>query len=128
LALDVADFAQALPEREHMVCERDSRCAAEEPDHRHRRLLRARRERPRGGGANERDELALNRRFGGLLSTGFTRVTSICGKVPVGRIIADSWACAASDDAAANTPNRLMNSRLFIRSPRRRGRAASAAP
>jgi hypothetical protein len=60
LALDVADFAQALPEREHTVCERDSRCAAEEPDHRHRRLLRARRERPRGGGANERDELAAS--------------------------------------------------------------------
>src|SRR2546426_8782785 len=33
---------------------------------------------------------SLNRRFGGLLSTGFTRATSICGKVPVGRIVADS--------------------------------------
>src|SRR6266852_1291190 len=54
---------------------------------------------------------SLNRRFGGLLSTGFKRATSICGKVPVGRIVADSCARAASDDAAANTPNRLMNAR-----------------
>src|SRR5260370_42588434 len=57
---------------------------------------------------------SLNRRFGGSLSTGFTRATSICGKVPVGRIVADSCACAASDDAAANTPIRLMNARLLV--------------
>jgi len=48
LALDVADFAQALPEREQTVCVKRgvSRSTAEEPDHRHRRLLPARRERP----------------------------------------------------------------------------------
>jgi hypothetical protein len=38
----------------------------------------------------------------------------------VARIVADSCACAcaASDHAAANPPNRLMNSRLLIRAPR----------
>src|SRR5262249_25185849 len=70
---------------------------------------------------------SLNRRFGGGLSTGFTRAISICGKVAVvgsvTRIVADSCACAASDHAAAIPPNRLMNARLFIQSPRRRGRA-----
>jgi hypothetical protein len=38
---------------------RFGRCAMEEPDHRHRRLLRARRERPRHRrSAEPRDELA----------------------------------------------------------------------
>src|SRR5262249_8110160 len=42
-----------------MPCERIVRVGAEKSDHRHRRLLRARHERPRGGGAaEERDELA----------------------------------------------------------------------
>ena len=36
-------------------------------------------------------------------------------------------ACAASDHAAATPTNRLMKSRLLIRSPRRQSRAASAA-
>src|SRR5215831_2553351 len=31
--------------------------------------------------------------------------------------------CAASDHAAAAPPSSVMNARLFIRSPRRRGRA-----
>src|SRR5215471_91906 len=44
-----------------------------------------------------------------------------------GLIVADSCACAASDHAAAIPPNRLMNSRLLIRSPRRCGRAATRA-
>src|SRR5262249_24137986 len=55
---------------------------------------------------------SLNRRFGGGLSTGFTRATSICGKTAVVAlvvpIVADSCACAASDHAAAMPPNRLM--------------------
>jgi len=53
LALDVAAFAQAPPECGHTVRER-SRSTAEESDHRHRRLLRARRERPRSRRAAER--------------------------------------------------------------------------
>ena len=48
LALDVAGFTNALPECGQIVCTIGRRRAAEEPDHRHRRLLRARRERPRG--------------------------------------------------------------------------------
>jgi hypothetical protein len=73
---------------------------------------------------------SLNRRLGGVLSTGFTRATLICGKVAVvAWVVAnvpDSCACAASDHAAATPTNRLMNSRGFTRSPRRRGRQASA--
>src|SRR5262245_23575294 len=59
LAFDVPAFADALPECGHKTCSVGGRRAAEEPDHRHRRLLRARRERPRGRrAADERDELA----------------------------------------------------------------------
>src|SRR5262249_24039530 len=74
---------------------------------------------------------SLNRRFGGILSTVFTRATSICGKAAVVAlvvpIVADSCACAASDHAAATPPNRPMNLRRFIRSPRRQPLAGSAA-
>jgi len=57
-ALDVAGLLQALAECPQAVCERVSRLAEEEPDHRHRRLLRARRQRQRPGGvraAGKRD-------------------------------------------------------------------------
>src|SRR5258708_3390792 len=57
LALDVAGFLEALtePGQEDVLCGRTS---VEEPDHRHRRLLRTRDERPSGRAAEKRDELA----------------------------------------------------------------------
>src|SRR5262245_30957404 len=58
LPLEKANFAEPAMERCH-VCRRVVwEPPAEEPDHRHRRLLRVRRERPRGRTAEERDELA----------------------------------------------------------------------
>ncbi len=47
LALDVAGFANALPECGQITCTISKRRAAEKSDHRHRRLLRPRRKRPR---------------------------------------------------------------------------------
>src|SRR5262245_43546427 len=47
LALDVACFAKAFTKRGCMACGTVERSTAEKADHRHRRLLRARRERPR---------------------------------------------------------------------------------
>src|SRR5215510_9618887 len=59
LALDEGGFTKALAECGQIPCTIDRRRAAEEPDHRHRRLLRPRRERPRHCRATEqRDELA----------------------------------------------------------------------
>src|SRR5262249_46345856 len=56
-ALDVTGIAEALAERGRLGSEPDRRFAIEEPDHLHRRLLRARRKRPRGHcAAEERDE------------------------------------------------------------------------
>src|ERR1700730_13459674 len=58
LALDVAGFAQSFAKSGHSLDARLWRTAIEIPHHRHRRLLRARRERPRGCRTTEkRDEL-----------------------------------------------------------------------
>ena len=59
LALDIAGVLQALAKSAQTVRERVRRCGVEEPDHRHRRLLRARRERPR---APRRRASAMNSR------------------------------------------------------------------
>src|SRR5262245_39037367 len=58
LALDVAGFTKALPECGQIACTIRKRRAAEESDRRHRRLLRARRERPHRCAAEQRDEVA----------------------------------------------------------------------
>src|SRR5262249_29376746 len=58
-ALDITSFVEALAERGHHGCVPLRRPTIEEPKHRHRRLLRARRERPRGSrAAEQRDERA----------------------------------------------------------------------
>src|SRR5262245_56725709 len=56
LALDVAGFTNPLPEGGQITCTIGKRRTAEEPDHRHRRLLCARRERPRGRRSADRGE------------------------------------------------------------------------
>src|SRR5215471_10169507 len=56
LTLDVAGFTNALPECGQIACTISKRRAAEEPDHWHRSLLRARHERPRRRAAEKRDE------------------------------------------------------------------------
>src|SRR5262249_21137137 len=59
LALDVTGLSEALPERGHELGPFSSEGGIDEADHRHRRLLRARRERPRGRRtAEQRDEVA----------------------------------------------------------------------
>src|SRR5262245_58230286 len=56
--LGIAGSAQAAPERVNDVHELAGRFHAEKPDHRHRRLLRTRRKRPRCRAAEQRYELA----------------------------------------------------------------------
>src|SRR5262245_55529173 len=59
LALDETCFLQALTEGGHEVHSVSERGVPQEPDHRHLRLLRAHRERPRSRrAAEQRDELA----------------------------------------------------------------------
>jgi hypothetical protein len=58
LPLDKASFAEPLAERAQTVRKSAWRCGVEKPDHRHRRLLRTSRERPRCRAAEQGDELA----------------------------------------------------------------------
>ena len=59
LAFDEFSVIQTLPKGIDNICEAGSRGASEKSDNRHRRLLRARHERPRGRrAAEQRDELA----------------------------------------------------------------------
>src|SRR5262245_47279341 len=59
LATDVTGFSKPVAERSRKARQSIRRPAIDEPHHRHRWLLRARRERPRSGSAAEqRDELA----------------------------------------------------------------------
>src|SRR5262245_36583103 len=58
LAFDIPGFADALPKCGHKTRSVARRRAAEEPDHRHCRLLRARRQRPSRRAAEQRDERA----------------------------------------------------------------------
>jgi hypothetical protein len=53
-SFDESGIAQALAERSDKVCGAGGRRAPEKTNHRHCRLLRARRERPRDGRAAER--------------------------------------------------------------------------
>src|SRR5215471_13034670 len=58
-ALDIAGFPQSIVKRAQTAAKKVGPFGAEHPDHRHRRLLRARRERPRNRRAAEkRDEIA----------------------------------------------------------------------
>src|SRR5262245_56588834 len=56
--LEEACLIQTLSECGHEFLAVSERPAAQNSDHRHRRLLRARRERPRSGAAEQRYELA----------------------------------------------------------------------
>jgi hypothetical protein len=58
LALDIADLLQALTKCAQTVRQFVRRSLIEEPDHRHRLLLRARRNRPRHRAAKKRNEIA----------------------------------------------------------------------
>src|SRR5262249_57739874 len=56
--LDIAGISEAVAEAAQQVPERVRRLSVKKADHRHRRLLRVRRERPRRRAAEQRDERA----------------------------------------------------------------------
>ena len=60
--------------------------------------------------------LSPSRRSADMLSTGFTRTTSICVEVVVVPTVTGSCACAANEHAAT-PPNRLMNLWHLIAAP-----------
>src|SRR5262245_25140801 len=109
LTLDVTGFVQATAERAHYGSERLSRLSIQKSDHRHRRLLRARHERPRGHTtAEQRDEcapfhsitsLACASRLGGT-------VTPIA--LAVGRLMTNSnWVGCMTGRSAGFSPFKM---------------------
>src|SRR5215471_4198560 len=77
---DISSFRQALPETGKLRRRFVGRSAADKPDYGHRCLLRARRERPRGRTAEQRDEIApLHLR--GYSITSSARASSVGGTV-----------------------------------------------
>jgi hypothetical protein len=55
LAFDIVRFLQTLVERRDLLAQLSGRCGIEEPDHRHRRLLRPRRQWPHRDPAEQGD-------------------------------------------------------------------------
>jgi hypothetical protein len=105
-ALHIAGFFQALPKegQAQWIVQPPGR-NTEEPYHRHRRLLRSRRERPRGGTAEQRDEFAPTsspRSFDHLVGAGEKRTFEA---------ITSSYLVGACTDKFS----RLRNHPLFMR-------------
>src|SRR5262249_23455377 len=74
LPSEIAEFAQPALERNHVSGRIFWRPAAEKSDHRHRQLLRARRERPGRRAAEQRDEVAADHSI-----TSSARASSVGG-------------------------------------------------
>src|SRR5262249_32706482 len=90
-ALDVAGFTKALAECGQIACTIDRRRTAEESYYRHRRLLRARRERPRGCSAAEnRDEVATSHSISSSASNWIELGTSRPSARAVTRLMTNS--------------------------------------
>src|SRR5262249_48722280 len=99
LAFDVTGFGKTATECVHEVCGRSGRLCAEIPHHRHCRLLRARRERPRRRASEQRDEVAP---FHSITSSAAT--SSLSGTVRPS--ILAVWALRTSAKLVDCTPGR----------------------
>src|SRR5262245_2526778 len=75
LALDVAGLAQAISERRSEISVSIRVTGIEKPNYGHRRLLRARRERPRRRAAEQRDECAPSHSI-----TSSARASTLAGR------------------------------------------------
>src|SRR5262249_55519376 len=121
LALDVAAFLQPLPERGREMRERPRRRTAEIADHRHRRLLRARRERPgRRRAPQKRHELAALHSITSPARASRVGGTSRPSAFAVVRLITRSNLVGCSTGMSAGFAPRKI---LSTNSPARRNRS-----
>src|SRR5262249_15294692 len=88
-AIDISGLAEAAQECCHHMTGLHLRDGAEEADHRQRRLLRARRERPRRRAAEQRNELASSDVEHGLLPR--TRCASLLQAGDAAEASAGPW-------------------------------------
>src|SRR5262249_39541181 len=123
-AFGIAGLGHTLPEGGQAANIIDiPRCAAEESDHRHRRLLRARRERPGGRAAEQRYELAaLHHSITSVARASRVGGTSMPSARAVCRLITNSNLVGCSTGrSAGRAPFRILsmkNAPRYQRSPR----------
>src|SRR5262245_57404589 len=104
LALDCAGFVEAFTERGGNARGGIGRPNGDEADDRHRRLLRARRERPHCRAAEQRDELAALHRCHSITSSASARSrsgTSMPSALAVARLMTRSILVASSTGMSA---------------------------
>src|SRR5262245_11466016 len=92
----VAGLLHAQPKCRHVRSRFARRPAAEEPDHWHRRPLRSRRERPGGGAAEQRDELAALHSITSSATSSRSRGISRLSDLAVLRLITSSYLVGCS--------------------------------
>src|SRR5262249_15814814 len=111
LALDIACLAQTLAKRAHEVSGMVKRCAIEKPDHRHRRLLRTRREGPAGRrAAKQRYELAALHSITSSASASILSGMSRPRDFAVLRLItSENFAGCSTGRSAGFTPRRILS-------------------
>src|SRR6266498_1830429 len=82
LTFAMLSFTQTAAKCGYMVCKHRRRLAIEEPDHRHRRLLRVHHERPCGYGAGSHfDEIAASHRAPRMSQDHVNRVKFCCRSI-----------------------------------------------
>src|SRR5262249_16725377 len=104
LTLDKAYFLDTRAERSDVVVGpplKWRRTTGEKPNHRHRRLLRARRERPCGSAAEKRDELAPLHSITSSASASSLSGTSSPSALAVARLMTRSILVASSTGMSA---------------------------
>src|SRR5262249_36143171 len=125
LALDITGLLQALAKAPQAPRRPVRRLGIEMADHRHRRLLRARRERPRRRAAEQRDELAAlhsitssarSRTASGILSPSALAVVRLMTK--------SNLVGCSTGMSAGFAPRRILSTR----SAARRNRSGKFAP
>src|SRR6516165_7881038 len=129
LSLNITCFSQATSQRHHEFSRSIRRRASEEPDYWHRRLLRARCERPRCRAAEKRDELApLHLRDHSITSSARSRTASGIlspSALAVVRLMTKSNLVGCSTGMSAGfAPRRILSTR----SAARRNRSGKFAP
>src|SRR5262249_38143673 len=110
LAFDITRFLQTLAERPDLLPQRSGRSGIEEADHGHRRLLRARRERPYRRAAEQRDELSPFHSITSSARAINEGGTSSPSPLPVLRLIKSSYLVGACTGRSAGfSPLRMRS-------------------
>src|SRR5262249_5817480 len=124
-ALDIAGIFESLAECAQTVRVVVRRCGIEPPDHRHCRLLRARRQRPRCRAAEQRDEVAARHSITSSAMASTFDGTVIPSALAVVRLMTSSNFVGCSTGISPGfVPRRILSTKSAVR----RNRAGKLAP